>query len=172
MAGSAYTYVRKSIDSRVGFLEGWAILLDYLFLPMVIWLIGGSYLSAQFPGSPIAVWIVGFIVVTTLLNILGIKVADKANYALMAFQLLVIVFFVAVNTAIEVYHETLAELYDYFIPYPIEKLHTSHRDHIALVVALRARNVEEAVEVSRKHVDILHRTMFMGLAQKPKVTRD
>ena len=69
------------------------------------------------------------------------------------------------DTAVEVYHETLAELYDYFIPYPIEKLHTSNRDHIALVAALRARNVEEAVEVSRKHVDILHRTMFMGLSE-------
>lgn len=69
------------------------------------------------------------------------------------------------DTAVEVYHETLAELYDYFIPYPIEKLHRSNRDHIALVAAFRARNVEEAVEVSRKHVDILHRTMFMGLAR-------
>lgn len=95
VAGSAYTYVRRSIDARVGFLVGWAVLLDYLFLPMVIWLIGGSYLTAQFPGIPIGVWIVGFIVVTTLLNILGIKVADKANYVLMAFQLLVLVFFVA-----------------------------------------------------------------------------
>lgn len=95
VAGSAYTYVRRSIDSRVGFMVGWAVLLDYLFLPMVIWLIGGSYLSAQFPGVPIGVWIVGFIVITTVLNILGIKVADKANYLLMAFQLLVIVFFVA-----------------------------------------------------------------------------
>ena len=95
VAGSAYTYVRRSIDPRVGFLVGWAVLLDYLFLPMVIWLIGGSYLSAQFPNIPIGVWIVGFIVITTLLNILGIKVADKANYVLMAFQLLVLVFFVA-----------------------------------------------------------------------------
>lgn len=97
VAGSAYTYVRKSIDPRVGFLVGWAILLDYLFLPMVIWLIGGSYLTAQFPGVPIAAWIIGFIAVTTLLNILGIKVADKANYLLMAFQLLVIVFFVGLS---------------------------------------------------------------------------
>jgi DNA-binding GntR family transcriptional regulator len=69
------------------------------------------------------------------------------------------------GTAVGVYHETLAELYAYFIPYPIELLHKSNLDHIALVGALRAGKVEEAVEVSRKHVDILHRTMFMGLAQ-------
>src|SRR5664279_2287578 len=52
VAGSAYTYVRRTIDSRIGFLVGWAVLLDYLFLPMVIWLIGGAYLQAQFPGVP------------------------------------------------------------------------------------------------------------------------
>jgi len=67
------------------------------------------------------------------------------------------------GTAVEAYHETLAELYAYFIPYPIELLHKSNCDHVALVAALRAGNVQEAVEVSRKHVDILHRTMFMGL---------
>jgi putrescine importer len=38
VAGSAYTYVRRAIDDRVGFLVGWATLLDYFFLPMVIWL--------------------------------------------------------------------------------------------------------------------------------------
>src|SRR3979490_1928658 len=29
VAGSAYTYVRKSLDSRLGFIVGWTILLDY-----------------------------------------------------------------------------------------------------------------------------------------------
>lgn len=67
------------------------------------------------------------------------------------------------GTAVEAYHGTLAELYAYFIPYPIELLHKSNCDHIALVAALRAGDAQEAVEVSRKHVDILHPTMFMGL---------
>jgi len=96
-AGSAYTYVRRTIDPRIGFLVGWAVLLDYLFPPMVIWLIGAAYLEAQFPGIPGWLWIVGFILVTTALNILGIKVADRANYILMAFQVLVIVIFVALS---------------------------------------------------------------------------
>lgn len=99
VAGSAYTYVRRTIDARVGFLIGWAIMLDYLFLPMVIWLIGGSYLTAQFPGVPMWVWIVGFIVITSALNIIGIKVADRVNLVLMSFQLLVIVFFVGLSIA-------------------------------------------------------------------------
>ena len=97
VAGSAYSYVRKTIDPRAGFLVGWAVLLDYLFLPMVIWLIGAAYLNAQFPGVPSWVWIVCFIAITTGLNILGIKVADRTNYVLMAFQVLVIVGFVALS---------------------------------------------------------------------------
>lgn len=95
VAGSAYTYVRHTIDARVGFLVGWAVLLDYFFLPMVIWLIGGAYLSAQFPDVPSWVWIVGFIGVTTALNVLGLRVAVSVNSLLMTFQVLVLVLFVA-----------------------------------------------------------------------------
>jgi putrescine importer len=97
VAGSAYSYVRRTIHERAGFLVGWAVLLDYLFLPMVIWLIGAAYLQAQFPAVPTWVWIVGFAAITTILNILGIKVADRANYLLMAFQVLVIGIFVALS---------------------------------------------------------------------------
>lgn len=94
VAGSAYTYVRKTIDARAGFMVGWAILMDYFFLPMVIWLIGAAYLSAQFPTIPIWIFLVGFIVITTALNIFGLKVATTVNSILMVFQVLVIVIFV------------------------------------------------------------------------------
>jgi hypothetical protein len=36
--------------------------------------------------------------------------------------------------------------------------------------ALRAGDVQEAVVISRKHVDILHRTMFMGLTDSGTAT--
>ncbi|MFF7190786.1 APC family permease [Streptomyces sp. NPDC008222] len=99
VAGSAYTYVRREIDSRVGFLVGWSTLLDYFFLPMVIWLIGGAYLQAEFPAVPFWVWIVGFIAITTALNVIGIKAAERATDLLMAFQVLVIGFFVVLSVA-------------------------------------------------------------------------
>lgn len=31
ISGSAYTYTKKSIHPKVGFLVGWALLLDYVF---------------------------------------------------------------------------------------------------------------------------------------------
>lgn len=94
-AGSAYTYVRKIIDARLGFMVGWATLLDYFFLPMVVWLIGTAYLTAQFPHVPGAVFLIGFIVVTTALNVLGIKLATRANLILIAFEVLILALFVA-----------------------------------------------------------------------------
>jgi amino acid transporter len=97
VAGSAYTYVRKAIDSRVGFLVGWATLLDYFFLPMVIWLLGATYLQQGFPSVPMWLWVLGFIVLTTILNVVGIRVADKATFILMTIQILVIIAFVVLS---------------------------------------------------------------------------
>ena len=99
VAGSAYTYVRKALDSRLGFVVGWAILLDYLFLPLVIWLIGGSYLQGQFPNVPFFVWIVAYIVLTSALNVIGLKVADRTNFVLMTVQLLILALFVILSIA-------------------------------------------------------------------------
>jgi len=110
VAGSSYTYVRKALDSRLGFLVGWTILLDYLFLPLVIWLIGAAYLTGEFPSVPAWVWIVLFIVLTTALNILGLKVADKANLVLMALQFLVIALFVGFAVAHMVSHHGAGSL--------------------------------------------------------------
>lgn len=97
VSGSAYTYVRKSMSSHLGFLIGWVTLLDYFFLPMVIWLIGGVYLSAEIPGVPAWVWIVLFILVTTILNIVGIRISTNVNVMMMAFQFLVITIFIVLS---------------------------------------------------------------------------
>ncbi|RQB42086.1 APC family permease [Pseudomonas aeruginosa] len=95
VAGSAYTYVRKAIDSRLGFIAGWAVLLDYLFLPMAIWLIGAAYLHSAFPAVPNAVWVLAFIGVTTTINIVGLRLAKNVNGLLMLVQFLVLGAFVA-----------------------------------------------------------------------------
>lgn len=95
VAGSAYSYVRKAISPKLGFLAGWAVLLDYLFLPMAIWLIGAAYLSSAFPAIPQAVWVLAFIGVTTLINVVGLKLANTINIGLMLVQFLVLLAFVA-----------------------------------------------------------------------------
>ncbi|SCX32363.1 APC family permease [Mycolicibacterium fluoranthenivorans] len=95
-SGSVYTYARKLLDSRVGFLAGWAILLDYFFLPMVAWLIMALYLNVQFPVLPVWAWLVVTIAVTTAINALGIVLADRVNKVLLTLTVLGLVVLVAV----------------------------------------------------------------------------
>lgn len=94
VAGSAYSYVRKAISPKLGFLAGWAVLLDYLFLPMAIWLIGAAYLGSALPSIPQPVWVLAFIIITSVINIVGLKLANKVSALLMLIQMLVLVAFV------------------------------------------------------------------------------
>ena len=109
-SGSAYTYVGKEMTPHLGFLAGWVILLDYFFLPMVAWLIGAAYLSSQLPGVPTYVWIIAFVLITTILNVIGIRITAGVNYLLVAFQLLVLGIFVALSIATFVKGDTGAGL--------------------------------------------------------------
>ncbi|MGZ3004493.1 amino acid permease, partial [Pseudomonas aeruginosa] len=90
VAGSAYTYVRKAIDSRLGFIAGWAVLLDYLFLPMAIWLIGAAYLHSAFPAVPHEVGVLACLGVTTTIHIVGLRLAKKVHGLLMLVEFLVL----------------------------------------------------------------------------------
>ena len=73
-AGSTYTYTRKAINAKLGVVAGWIVLLGYVFFPMAIWLIG-------------------FIVVTSLINIVGVEVGSKINFIMVSIQVVIIVAF-------------------------------------------------------------------------------
>ncbi len=96
-AGSAYTYTQKAFGSHLGFMTGWALLLDYIFLPMINYLVIGIYLNASFPSVPMWIWIVGAILLVTGLNVLGIKLVAKANFVLVAFQIVFIAVFLVAS---------------------------------------------------------------------------
>jgi len=94
VAGSSYSYVRKAVNSSLGFLTGWAILLDYLFMPLAVWLIGTAYLHSIVPSVPEPVWMLLFIAVTTAINVIGLKLAAGFNMLLVILQTLVLAAFV------------------------------------------------------------------------------
>lgn len=96
-AGSAYVYTQRSFGGAVGFLSGWALLLDYLFLPMINYLVLGIYLSASFPGIPAWVFVVAAIALVTILNVVGIVSVNRANFVIIAVQTIFIVVFVALG---------------------------------------------------------------------------
>jgi GntR family transcriptional repressor for pyruvate dehydrogenase complex len=65
--------------------------------------------------------------------------------------------------AVHQYEIVLRDLYCYYLPYPMELLQASNREHAALVAALAAQDPDAAAKVTRGHVAELHRTMFVGL---------
>lgn len=91
MAGSAYSYVHRSINPHIGFLSGWIILIDYLLLPMLNYLVAALFLTAALPGIPSWVWILTFIAFVTVSNYFGIQVTARVNSALIWIQMIFLV---------------------------------------------------------------------------------
>lgn len=56
VSGSAYAYVSHSFGPSLGFLSGWSLLMDYMFLPMINYLVIGIFLGAALPSVP--VWVI------------------------------------------------------------------------------------------------------------------
>ena len=55
MAGSAYTYVARSVNPHLGFLTGWSMFLDYLVIPLISAIIITSAIQGILPGVPFSV---------------------------------------------------------------------------------------------------------------------
>ncbi|MFJ4374234.1 APC family permease [Pseudomonas japonica] len=97
VAGSAYSYTNIAFGSNVGFLAGWSLLLDYLFLPMINYLLIGLFLNIAFPAVPAWVFVIGSIVLVTLLNVMGIRSVAKASNLIVGAQVVFIGVFVALS---------------------------------------------------------------------------
>ena len=92
-AGSAYTYVGRGLNPHLGFLAGWAMLLDYLVSPLFCVIYGSLAIQRIFPGVPFFVWAAALTTIMTALNLRGIKSTARANQVLIAIMGLVLVAF-------------------------------------------------------------------------------
>jgi amino acid transporter len=101
VAGSVYTYAGRGIASWVGFLAGWAILLDYLLVPTLLYVTGAAALDTVLPGVPQWLWIVIFVVLNTVVNLAGVEITARANRLFLLGELIVLaIFLVAAVIAI------------------------------------------------------------------------
>ncbi|MCS4282600.1 amino acid transporter [Pseudomonas sp. BIGb0278] len=98
-SGSVYSYTRKAFGSYFGFIAGWTLLLDYIFLPLLSYLLIGIYMSEYFPAVPAWVWVLGSISLVTFLNLIGIESITRVNWILVVVQLVFIVVFVALSVS-------------------------------------------------------------------------
>ena len=96
IAGSAYTYVQRSVNPHVGFMTGWVLLLDYLLLPMVCYLLFGIYMNEFVPELPIWIWVLSALVISGAVNIIGVRTAGVINTVIISAQLLFTLAFIII----------------------------------------------------------------------------
>jgi len=94
VAGSVYSYVRLGTTKLVGFLSGWAILLDYLLLPALLSILGASAMAAVLPDVPGWVWIILFVGLVAAINLRGIVLTARMNMIFLVIQLIAFAVFV------------------------------------------------------------------------------
>lgn len=93
-AGSAYTYTRETMNPHLGFIVGWAALLDYILLPMVNALIIRIYMVSIFPSVPAWIWVVGYVAAITGINVWSMGKTSNLNSILVVFEIVLIAAFI------------------------------------------------------------------------------
>ena len=111
-AGSAFSYVSEELNPRLGYIVGWAMLMDYILNPIicVIWC---SEAARNFePRVPYLFWVVAFALLSTFLNTRGIQTSSRVNAVLSIVMSLVVVLFLGegVRYILAVVHPTGADL--------------------------------------------------------------
>ena len=99
IAGSVYSYVQRGINPHVGFVAGWLILLDYVFVPSLLLVMVANWGVALVPGSPWYLWVVVFVVFNTFVNIRGIQMTKGVDWVIFAVEILAVIAFIAIGTS-------------------------------------------------------------------------
>ncbi|MEU6879704.1 APC family permease [Streptomyces sp. NPDC046712] len=94
LAGSVFTYARKGLGEGPGFVAGWMAMLDYMLIPAVAYLFSGIAMEALVPEVDRWVWTAIAVVVTTLLNLWGVRAAARVGFAVLAMEIVVLLVFV------------------------------------------------------------------------------
>ncbi len=97
MAGSVYTYAGRGIAQPVGFIAGWMILLDYVLVPGLLYLIAAVAMNSIWASVPVWVWLVGFVVLNTVVNYLGIEFTARINKVMLVAELVVLAIFLVIG---------------------------------------------------------------------------
>ncbi|MFJ5221765.1 APC family permease [Streptomyces sp. NPDC088400] len=93
-AGSVFAYARKGLGEGPGFIAGWMAMLDYLLIPAVAYLFAGIAMEALVPAVDQWVWTAIAVVITTLLNLWGVRAAARVGFAVLAMEIVVLQVFV------------------------------------------------------------------------------
>jgi amino acid transporter len=87
VAGSVYAYAGRGIGESAGFLAGWALLLDYLLLPTLIYVICAVTVHAVIPALPKPLLVAAFLGFNTLVNLWGVESTARLSVVMLFLQL-------------------------------------------------------------------------------------
>jgi len=110
-AGSAYTYVGRGLHPYLGFISGWAMLLDYVVSPLFCVIYGSLNLHLAFPLLPYPVCAALFAGGITFLNLRGIHSTTRANQVLLVFMFGVLLSFIGLAVRYMMVHFGLPSLF-------------------------------------------------------------
>ena len=82
-AGSTYTYAQRALNEHVGFLAGWAMMLDYFLIPLLSVIYVALTAERLLPQIPYYAWAALSTVAITLINVRGIRVTARASTVMM-----------------------------------------------------------------------------------------
>lgn len=92
-AGSAYTYVGQEIHPALGYITGWAMVMDYILNPLICTVICSKLTQNILPQVPYWVLATGFAAAFTTLNLRAVKTSARINDVLAAAMMIVVVIF-------------------------------------------------------------------------------
>lgn len=110
-AGSAYTYVSRGLNVHLGFLAGWAMVLDYLVVPIVSTTYAALTLARMVPAVPYAAWVVILGLLVTGMNLRSIRSTARWNVILLFGMCAVIAAFFALSIRYLLLHGGSATLF-------------------------------------------------------------
>ena len=99
LAGSVYSYAGRGIAPPVGFIAGWQILLDYILVPALLYIISGVAMHSFVPAIPVWLWVLGFILMNTVINYFGIELTARINRIVLVAELVVLAIFLVIGIA-------------------------------------------------------------------------
>ncbi|MET8683733.1 APC family permease [Streptomyces sp. NPDC004732] len=93
-AGSVFAYARAGLGKGPGFIAGWMAMLDYLLIPAVAYLFSGIAMNSLVPSVSRWVWTALAVLITTALNLWGVRMAARVGFAVLAMEVVVLLVFV------------------------------------------------------------------------------
>ncbi|MEV4708337.1 APC family permease [Actinoplanes sp. NPDC049316] len=93
LSGSVYNYVGRGIGAPVGFVAGWAIMLDYILVPSLLYLVAAVAMNATLPAIPVWLWLIGFVAANTIVNSMGIRMTARFTWVMLIGELVVLFVF-------------------------------------------------------------------------------